>query len=92
MRKRFPNLSSIIQSGLLKRSEVGKVGESWWVPILWSTELLSAEEGLYRYGKHHLLERLTEWRKKLSDVGAYSLAPVPLVYTQAGPDLRQHDY
>lgn len=89
MRNRFPDLSSIVKSGLLKRSEMEKVGGSWWMPILWSIELLSSEEGIYRYGKHHLLERLTEWRKKLSDVGAYSLAPVPLVYTQAWLDLYQ---
>ena len=46
-------------------------------------ELLSSEEEVYRYGKHHLLERLTEWKKSLCDVAAYSVAPVPLVYTQA---------
>ena len=82
MRKRFPSLKSIVQYGLLRSSEQEKVRESWWGPILWSMELLGREEGLYRYGKHHLLERLTDWKKKLSDVTAYSMAPVPLVYTQ----------
>ena len=35
-----------------------------------------------RYGKHHIIERLIEWKKRLSDVAAFSVAPVPLVYTQ----------
>ena len=82
MRRRFPSLKSLVQYGLLRSSEQEKVRESWWSPILWSMDLLSREEGLYRYGKHHLLERLTDWKKKLSDVTAYSVAPVPLVYTQ----------
>ena len=82
MRQRFPSLKSMVKYGLLRSSEEEKVRESWWSPILWSMELLSKEEALYRYGKHHLLERLTDWKKKLSDVTAYSVAPVPLVYTQ----------
>ena len=82
MRKRFPSLRSIVQYGLLRSSEQEAVRESWWRPILWSMDLLGREEGLYRYGKHHLLERLTDWKKKLSDVTAYSVAPVPLAYTQ----------
>ena len=82
MRKRFPSLRSIVQYGLMCRSEEEEVGEAWWKPILWSMELLSSEEEVYRYGKHHLLERLTEWKKSLCDVAAYSVAPVPLVYTQ----------
>ena len=32
--------------------------------------------------QHHLLLQLSEWRRGLADVAAYSAAPVPLVYTQ----------
>ena len=87
LRNKFPSMNSLVKSGLLRSSEVKQAeGCSWWCPILWSLDLLSAEErsGFYRYGKHHLLERLTEWREKLSNVTTYSMAPVPLVYTQVG--------
>ena len=82
MRNRFPDLNSLIRCGLLKNTEKSLLDDTWWRPILWSMELLSFKEDVYKYGKHHILERLVEWKKRLSDVAAYSVTPVPLVYTQ----------
>ena len=82
MRKRYPDLNSLIRCGLLRPTEKSLLDETWWRPILWSMELLSFKEDVYKYGKHHILERLVEWKKSLSDVAAYSVTPVPLVYTQ----------
>ena len=82
MRSRYPDLNSLVKCGLLKTAEVELLDDTWWKPILWSMQYLTKKEKLYKYGKHHLMERLIEWKKKLMDVQAFSATPVPLVYTQ----------
>ena len=122
LRRRYPSLSSLARCGLVSGGEVARLGPeaAWWRPLVWSAELLTEKEDLYRYGKggrallqqtsnslhisvvwhlyfankmsclvpstrppqHHLLLQLSEWRRGLADVAAYSAAPVPLVYTQ----------
>ena len=82
MRQRFPNEESLVKCGLLRPDEVSKLEDTWWRPILWSMDLLTSQEDVYKYGKHHIMDKLVEWRKRLSDVAAYSVTPVPLVYTQ----------
>ena len=58
------------------------LGNTWWRPIVWSVDLLNEQENIYVIGKHHIIDKLTKWRKSLSDVASYSFTPVPLVYTQ----------
>ena len=65
-----------------------RLGRTWWRPILWSIEMLNDLENIYVIGKHHLIDKLTHWRQRLSDVASYSITPVPLVYTQVSPSLH----
>lgn len=82
LRRRYPDLESLVQCGMLTRGEAVRLEDEWWRPIMWSIAILSEKENVYKYGKHHIIERLIEWKKRLSDVAAFSVAPVPLVYTQ----------
>ena len=50
--------------------------------------MLNDLENIYVIGKHHLIDKLTHWRQRLSDVASYSITPVPLVYTQVSPSLH----
>ena len=53
LRRRYPSLSSLARCGLVSGGEVARLGPeaAWWRPLVWSAELLTEKEDLYRYGK-----------------------------------------
>lgn len=58
----------------------------WWIPIKWAIEVLNTarrEKFITNApGFSHLLGRLSDFRKGLTEVASYGYLPVPLVYTQ----------
>ena len=53
LRRRYPSLASLVRCGLVSGGEVARLGPeaAWWRPLVWSAELLTEKEDLYRYGK-----------------------------------------
>ena len=58
----------------------------WWIPIKWAIEVLNTAKRekfiTNAPGFSHLLGRLSDFRKGLTEVASYGYLPVPLVYTQ----------
>ena len=48
LRRRYPNLESLMQCGLLTRGEAERLGDEWWRPIMWSIAILSEKENVYK--------------------------------------------
>jgi len=95
LRKRFPSMQEIIRTGLIRPDEAERVGEenspemygsNWWMPLKWSTELLSGamKDGQVKSppGYNGLLGQIATFRSSLTKVATYGHIPVPLVYTQ----------
>jgi len=95
LRKRFPTMQELIRTGLIRPDEAERVGEesshemygsNWWMPLKWSTEILSRsmQDGLVKSppGYNGLLGQIATFRSSLTKVATYGHIPVPLVYTQ----------
>jgi len=95
LRKRFPTMQELIRTGLIRPDEAERVGEesshemygsNWWMPLKWSTEILSKsmQDGLVKSppGYNGLLGQIATFRSSLTKVSTYGHIPVPLVYTQ----------
>jgi len=95
LRKRFPTMQEIIRTGLIRHDEADRIGEesspemygsNWWMPLKWSTELLSrsVRDGEVKSppGYNGLLGQIATFRSSLTKVATYGHIPVPLVYTQ----------
>lgn len=95
LRKRFPSMQEVVRCGLVRPDEVPQLGgensnemygSNWWMPIQWSTELLSVgqAQGYIKSapGYAGLLGQVASFRASLTSVVTYGLIPVPLVYTQ----------
>ena len=48
LRRRYPDLDSLVQCGLLRRSEAARLEGEWWRPIMWSIGILSEKENVYK--------------------------------------------
>ena len=48
LRRRYPDLNSLVHCGLLRPAEVARLEDTWWRPIMWSIDLLSLKENLYK--------------------------------------------
>ena len=48
LRRRYPDLDSLVQCGLLRRSEAARLEDEWWRPIMWSIAILSERENVYK--------------------------------------------
>jgi len=95
LKKRFPTMYELVKTGIVRSDEAMRIGDeestnvfasNWWMPLKWAIELLNRahKEGLVTSapGYSHMLGRLSEFRKSLSEVATYGHLPVPLVYTQ----------
>ena len=95
LRKRFPSMAEIVQTGVMRQDEADRIGDEnslqmygskWWLPLQWSTEILTRaqQEGLVRNapGFKALISQVVEFRSGLCQVRTYGHIPVPLVYTQ----------
>ena len=58
----------------------------WWIPIKWAIEVLNTAKRekfiTNQPGFSHLMGRLSDFRRGLTEVASYGYLPVPLVYTQ----------
>ena len=95
LRKKFPDMRSLVRTGILHPDEASKIGDedsqevhesNWWMPLKWAIDILTfaKQDGLITNvpGFSHLLGRLSLFRSSLTEVVTYSTIPVPLVYTQ----------
>ena len=61
-------------------------GSKWWIPIKWAIEVLNTAKKekfiTNAPGFSHLMGRLSDFRRGLTEVASYGYLPVPLVYTQ----------
>ena len=48
LRRRYPDLDSLVQCGLLRQSEAARLEDEWWRPIMWSIGILSEKENVYK--------------------------------------------
>ena len=93
--KRFPNMIELIKTGIVRADEARRIGKEesaemygsrWWIPIKWAVEVLNTakREGFItnQPGYSHIMGRLSDFRRGLTDVASYGYLPVPLVYTQ----------
>ena len=95
LRKRFPSMQEVMRTGLVRPDEATRIGDeetnemygsNWWMPLQWSTELLSKAQadGLIKSapGFAGLMGQVAAFRASLTNVATYGHIPVPLVYTQ----------
>ena len=93
LRKKFPTMREVIQTGLVTEAEAERIGEedsvrqhggsNWWMPLLWSTEIAENDENISSSGVYGWIQgNLAGYRQKLTDVLTYGHVPIPLVYSQ----------
>ncbi|XP_023337745.1 bestrophin-1 [Eurytemora carolleeae] len=95
LRKRFPTMKEVVNSGLVRQEEADRIGDednwdmyasNWAMPLQWSLEIVhKAQQDGYitsAPGYVQIITQINIFRSKLNDVSAYGHIPVPLVYTQ----------
>ena len=93
LRKKFPTMREVIQTGLVTEEEAERIGEedsvrqhggsNWWMPLLWSTEIAENDEAISSAGVYGWIQgNIADYRSKLTSVLNYGHVPIPLVYSQ----------
>jgi len=93
LRKKFPTMKEVIQTGLVTEAEAERIGEedsvcqhggsNWWMPLLWSTEIAENDKNISSSGVYGWIQgNISGYRQKLTDVLTYGHVPIPLVYSQ----------
>jgi len=93
LRKKFPTMREVIQTGLVTEEEAERIGEedsvrqhggsNWWMPLLWSTEIAENDEDISSAGVYGWIQgNIADYRAKLTSVLNYGHVPIPLVYSQ----------
>jgi len=93
LRKKYPTMKEIIQTGLATESEVDRIGEedsvrqhggsNWWMPLMWSVELAEKDANISAAPVYGWIQmNIDGYRQKLTDVLSYGHVPIPLVYSQ----------
>jgi len=93
LRKKFPTMREVIQTGLVTEEEAERIGEedsvrqhggsNWWMPLLWSTELAENDDDISSAGVYGWIQgNIADYRAKLTSVLNYGHVPIPLVYSQ----------
>jgi len=95
LRKRFPSVQDIVNTGLVRKDEAVRLGDeespemygsNWWMPLKWNIEIVEKAQKdkliTSAPGYAGLLGQLSAFRSSLTDVATYGHIPVPLVYTQ----------
>jgi len=93
LRKKFPTMKEVIQTGLVTEEEAERIGEedsvrqhggsNWWMPLLWSTEIAENDDDISGAGVYGWIQgNIADYRAKLTSVLNYGHVPIPLVYSQ----------
>jgi len=93
LRKKFPTMREVIQTGLVTEEEAERIGEedsvrqhggsNWWMPLLWSTEIAENDDDISSAGVYGWIQgNIADYRAKLTSVLNYGHVPIPLVYSQ----------
>jgi len=93
LRKKFPTMKEVIQTGLVTEEEAERIGEedsvrqhggsNWWMPLLWSTEIAENDDDISSAGVYGWIQgNIADYRAKLTSVLNYGHVPIPLVYSQ----------
>jgi len=93
LRKKFPTMREVIQTGLVTEEEAERIGEedsvrqhggsNWWMPLLWSTEIAENDEDISSAAVYGWIQgNIADYRAKLTSVLNYGHVPIPLVYSQ----------
>ena len=93
LRKKFPTMREVIQTGLVTEAEAERIGEedsvrqhggsNWWMPLLWSTEIAENDVNISSAPVYGFIQmNIAGYRQKLTDVLTYGHVPIPLVYSQ----------
>ncbi|KAE9554486.1 hypothetical protein FO519_002297 [Halicephalobus sp. NKZ332] len=92
VKKRFPTMKSLVQSGILQEHEVnilekGKCGtEKYTTPINWACGLVMKMKNAEKIGSDTLVaaifKEINEFNKQLQNLCNYDYVPVPLAYPQ----------
>jgi len=98
MRKEYPEIEKLIETKLVRKTEVELIGDeasdkiqkhggsNWWLPIKWSLDLVreAQKDGRMSVAPAYsnLVGRISKFRSSLTMVASYGHVPVPLVYTQ----------
>jgi len=93
LRKKFPTMREVIQTGLVTEDEAERIGEedsvrqhggsNWWMPLLWSTEIAENDDDISSAGVYGWIQgNIADYRAKLTSVLNYGHVPIPLVYSQ----------
>jgi len=93
LRKRFPSMQDVVNTGLMTEHEAAEIGSensvrqhggsNWWLPILWSTQIAEKDDAISGspvYG--HIQLNIANYRQQLTSVLNYGHVPIPLVYSQ----------
>ena len=86
--KRFPNMVTLVKTGIIRKDEAMRIGDEesrtmygskWWIPIKWAIEVLNTAKRekfiTNAPGFSHLLGRLSEFRRGLTEVASYGYLP-----------------
>lgn len=95
VKKRFPNLNSLMEAGLIVENEkniIESMNEKFprhtkhWMPIVWASSIITRarKEGRIRddFAVKTLIDSIDKFRFQCSRLLHYSTLSVPLVYTQ----------
>jgi len=93
LRKKFPTMKEVVDTGLVTEEEAERVGSencvrqhgvsNWWLPLQWASEIAHNDEDISGAGVYALLLlKITAFRESLTEVLNYGHVPIPLVYTQ----------
>ena len=95
VRNRFPNMSDLINAGLMNEQELSLIEEAEdelpgypknWLPIVWAAGIVTKakEEKLipHDFSVKLIIEKLDKFRSSCDDIMTYNSVSVPLVYTQ----------
>jgi len=98
VRKEYPDVDCLLESGLLRKDERQKLGDedrreigthgrsNWWMPIKWSISIIRKAMNEDRFANapsySNTVKAIAAFRKGLTDVVTYGHVTVPLVYTQ----------
>ncbi|KAL5290514.1 hypothetical protein ACFFRR_010093 [Megaselia abdita] len=95
VKRRFPNLSYMIDAGLLLESEKLIIDElisrfpkhsKHWMPLMWATSIITRarKEGRIRddFAVNTIINAIQNFRANLNRLISYNTVSVPLIYTQ----------
>lgn len=95
VKKRFPNLSFMVEAGILLENEKDIIDEmivrfpthsKHWMPLIWATSIITRarKEGRIRddFAVNTIITEIQNFRAQCNRIVSYNTISIPLIYTQ----------